>query len=212
MARKDKKYHFIYKTTNLINDKYYIGTHSTENLDDGYMGYGRRLKYSLKKYGKENHKTEILEFLESRKKLKIREEEIVNLNEIAKNECMNLQIGGGGGFINEDHIEKCRKGASKWMKKQWENEEFRNKINSLSSDRMKQNHKNGKIKYDTFTGKTHSKKTKNKMSKSKKGRSTGKENSQYGTCWITKDNINKKIKKEELNKFINLGWEKGRKI
>lgn len=31
-------YYFIYKTTNLINGKYYIGQHRTECIDDGYLG------------------------------------------------------------------------------------------------------------------------------------------------------------------------------
>ena len=31
-----KKYYFIYKTTNKINGKYYIGQHITTNLDDNY--------------------------------------------------------------------------------------------------------------------------------------------------------------------------------
>ena len=63
MARKEKKYHFIYKTTNLLSGKYYIGMHSTDNLDDGYLGSGRRLRYSINKYGKESHKREIIEFV-----------------------------------------------------------------------------------------------------------------------------------------------------
>ena len=52
-----------------------------------------------------------------------------------------------------------------------------------------------------------------KMSESKKlsGSQKGIKNSQYGTCWIYSTDIqkNKKIKKEELNKYISLGWVRG---
>jgi hypothetical protein len=94
--RKQKQYHFIYKTTNLLNGKYYIGMHSSDSLTDGYLGSGKRLRYSINKYGKINHIREILEFCKTREDLKAREIEIVNLNEITKLECMNLKIGGEG--------------------------------------------------------------------------------------------------------------------
>ena len=38
----------------MLNGKYYVGKHSTNNLNDGYIGSGDRLRKSVKKYGKEN--------------------------------------------------------------------------------------------------------------------------------------------------------------
>lgn len=49
-----RKYHYIYKTTCTITSKFYIGMHSTDNLEDGYVGSGKRLWYSINKHGKEN--------------------------------------------------------------------------------------------------------------------------------------------------------------
>jgi hypothetical protein len=121
MARKEKQYHYIYKTTNMLNGKYYYGMHSTDNLNNDYFGSGRRLKRSLNKYGKENHKVDIIEFLSNRKSLVDREKEIVNLNEVAKENCMNLRIGGTGGLegLSDESIQKIRKGASDFLKRQW---------------------------------------------------------------------------------------------
>lgn len=218
MARKEKKYHFIYKTTNLLSGKYYIGMHSTDNLNDGYMGSGKRLRRSLNKYGKENHKVEILEFLISREELKKREKEIVTLNEIAKVECMNLTVGGEGSFdiINEKGLNnksgQCFLGGKAVSEKFKNDEEFLKNHIARSSVILKKTHKEGKIKYDTFLGRQHSEKTKKLMSRLKKGTGIGKENSQYGTCWITKEGMNKKIKKEELKKFKKQGWIEGRNI
>ncbi len=91
----NKKYHYIYKITNLLNSKYYIGMHSTNNLEDGYLGSGTYLRRSVKKHGKDNFRIEILHWRENREELSKLEKEIVTLDEIAKVECMNLKIGGG---------------------------------------------------------------------------------------------------------------------
>ena len=44
----------IYKTTNLINGKIYIGM--SKNKKENYLGSGIYLKYAIDKYGKENFK------------------------------------------------------------------------------------------------------------------------------------------------------------
>lgn len=52
-----KKYNYIYKTTNLINGKIYIGVHSTNNLEDGYIGCGIKSQACVKKFYKSNRKS-----------------------------------------------------------------------------------------------------------------------------------------------------------
>ena len=69
MSKKIHQHYYIYKTTNLINGKYYFGMHCTDNLNDGYIGSGTQLKRSIIKHGKENFKTEILEFLPTKEEL-----------------------------------------------------------------------------------------------------------------------------------------------
>lgn len=43
------------------------------------------------------------------------------------------------------------------------------------------------------------------------GHNKGEKNSQYGTKWISKDGIKMKIKKEQLNEYLNNGWHLGMK-
>ena len=211
MARKEKIYHYIYKTTNLLNGKYYYGMHSTNNLEDGYLGSGKRLRYSVNKHGKENHSVEILEFLPDRKELVKREKEIVNLNEIAKENCMNIMTGGEGGLPTNINLELFhylggKAGGNIHAQKLKNDPEFAEAFKLISSNRMKKLHLDGKS--HSWKGKHHSIETKELMRKSHDG--TGKKNSQYGTCWITNGFENKKVKKEELHLLSN-GWKLGRK-
>lgn len=92
----NKKYNYFYKITNLINNHFYYGIHSTDNIDDGYMGSGHRLHRAYKKYGETNFIKEILKYFETRDEALDYEEFVVNENLIKDKNCYNEVLGGGG--------------------------------------------------------------------------------------------------------------------
>lgn len=94
--------YYMYKITNMINSKIYIGVHSVRILnieDDTYMGSGIRIKAAIKKYGIENFNREILEIFENSEQAFAKEKEIVNQEFVYRNDTYNLAIGGKGGKL-----------------------------------------------------------------------------------------------------------------
>ena len=193
-----KKYHYIYKTTNLLSGRYYVGMHSTDDLNDGYMGSGKRLKASIKKHGIENHKFEILEFFDSREELALREGQLVTMKEVASKECMNLKVGGIGGFPPS---------AKKIFMEKMKDFDFKKVFGEKCSERNRKLYESGvykNFKYD-WTGRKHKLESIQKMKETKKGQGKGETNSQFGTFWITDGKTNKKTNSE-----IPEGWYRGR--
>ncbi len=93
-----KKYMFVYRTTNLINGKIYIGQHSTNNLKDGYKGSGVLINKAFSKYGKDNFKFEIIEFSDSREYLDEIEKNIIKEQKALDSGVgYNIHQGGLGG-------------------------------------------------------------------------------------------------------------------
>lgn len=240
MARKEKKYHFIYKTTNLLNDKYYIEMHSTNDLNDRYLGSGKYLKRSIKRYGKNNFKFEKLKFFSSRKELIEGEKEYVNDIVLQDQLCMNLREGGGGTVVDFKHSEETKRRRSIESSKTYE-ERVGDKRAKIWSNRISKS----LIKYNKEIG--ISDETRKKLSNSHKGQIPWNKNQKTGFIpWnkgvvgsmigkgsgVQKGNVpwnkgkindkiwiynnfekkTKQIKPDELQKWINLGWIKGRKI
>jgi len=93
-----KKFMFVYRTTNLINGKFYIGQHSTNDLTDGYKGSGLLINKAFKKYGKINFNIEIIEFSQSREYLDELEKKLIKEYKSSNNNIgYNLHQGGLGG-------------------------------------------------------------------------------------------------------------------
>jgi len=183
--------------------------HSTNDLEDGYLGSGKQLWHSIRKYGKENHKREILEYFSDRESLRKREEEIITEDFIKDKMCMNLCLGLG--WTKETSIKGherqrwLRENDSKWV-------EHKRKVQSLS---MKKQYEDGirerKFHYSRI-GKKTSKETKEKLSQSLKGKNAGEKNGCFGTKWIYNEDLKilKQCKIEELEKYLAIdGWKLG---
>lgn len=100
----------IYKTTNLINNKIYVG--KDRNNINSYLGSGVILQRAIQKYGRQNFKKEILEFCDTYDELNEREKFwIKKLN--AQDRQVGYNIAGGSGHfgyhISENHKEYLQK-------------------------------------------------------------------------------------------------------
>jgi hypothetical protein len=117
-------YHIVYQTTNLVNLKIYIGIHSTNNLDDGYIGSGKTMIKAIKKYGKENFKKEILHYCKSREEACDVELYLVNEQFVERPDVYNIRLGGGNkGVMSKESKIKL----SNSLKKTYSNNNYINK-------------------------------------------------------------------------------------
>lgn len=187
----------IYKTTNLINGKFYIGAHKTDDPNDEYLGSGDLLRLAFRKYGRQNFSKEVLFIFENSYEMFEKEAEIVNSDFVADPNTYNLRIGGEGGFTEEMAMARLKLYPKSPFFGKTHSEETRKKI----SGRRRLNPGVG------FTGKVHSDEYKKMMSSVMKVRQAGKRNSQFGTRWITNGTINKKIHSTEK---LPSGWRYGR--
>lgn len=179
----------IYRVTNCINGKTYIGQHRYEELDDDYMGSGVLLHKAYKKYGIENFKKEIIcknvqykETIDDMEKFYIKKER--ELNPFG---CYNIADGGEGftGHHSEESRKKVSetlKGRPAWNKGKHHSEETKKKIGlkskgrpgpnrgkHMSEEQKKKISDANKGNKNPFYGKHHSDETKRKISEACKG-------------------------------------------
>lgn len=222
-------FYTVYKTTNKINGKIYIGVHKTNNLDDDYLGSGKHLGYAIDKYGIENFEKEILAIFEKSSDMFKMESELVNDDFVERDDTYNIKLGGHGGFdwINENKNSKkyidqrVKNGKSpqsqaalkqgiatqKWLSKN--NPEWCIKRSESLSRGVKKYYKNGGK--NGFKGKKHTEEFKKKIGSINSKKQFGSGNSQYGTMWIYNLEL-KESKRIMKTDPIPEGWLKGRKI
>ena len=130
-----KKY-YVYKTTNTINDKIYIGVHGSKDIEnDTYLGSGTNLKPDIKHYGAENFSREILSKFDTREEALKEEKSIVTKEFIESENTYNMCLGGMGPTnVNLQARKKQGKSLSKSFQKPELRERMSESIRKLWQD------------------------------------------------------------------------------
>lgn len=182
---------FIYVTTNLITGKKYVGFHRG-CPNDTYLGSGKALKNSIRKYGAKNFKKEILEECQIHNHLELEEKWIEELDTLypkgynispsggfsksgGKHSCITRKklseshIGvGKGKKLSIDHKEKIRKSLIGKNKGKKHTEETKKQISIKQSGRILSEETKSRMSISSKNGMT--KEIKEKISESCKGR------------------------------------------
>jgi len=130
--------YIIYKITNLINSKIYVGKHQTINIDDDYYGSGVALQKAIKKYGKSKFKKEILFIFDNEEEMNRKEIELVTEDFIKTGRTYNIGVGGEGGphFKGRTHSEDTKRVISEKAKGRKFTEETRKKLSESNKKRV----------------------------------------------------------------------------
>lgn len=157
-----KKYHFVYITRRIGTPYYYYGVHSTDDLDDSYIGSGYHFLNAVSKYGKESFSREIIKFFDSHDEALKYENKIITKEVLNDEYCYNIQHGGKGS--KEEHLLSTKEKMSASAKGR--------KMSSESIDKIKNNIR----KRVEEQGYYHNEETRKKISNTLKGKDMGQYN------------------------------------
>lgn len=199
----------IYKTTNLINGKIYIGQYRGKSKK--YFGSGTLIKQAIKKYGKENFVRETLEDnIDNQTLLNEREKYWISFYKSRDRDIgYNLTEGGDGNPSPDEETRKkmadSHKGEKHYLFNKHQPEETRRKIaegnrgKKASLETLKKMSAVASGENNPFYGKHHTEESKLKNSESNKIAQAGENNGMFG-----------KKQKEESKKKMSLKWEENK--
>lgn len=186
-----RKYCYLYQITNKINGKIYVGVHSTDDLNDGYMGSGSLLKKAFAKYGMEAFEKLILKQFSSEQEMYLEEASIVTAEFIEREDTYNLKEGGEGGTTPCQEVKDKIKLAHQNLQRKsmgWYSIESQNKIKAYQqSEKGKSDRKKAVLK--ATQPEAIRKRNESQGYKHKRGTKN--------TIWITDGQQNRMLKIEE---------------
>jgi group I intron endonuclease len=220
-----KNHNFVYITTNTINGKQYIGEHSSDILDDNYLGSGYYLKRAISKYGKELFVREILEICNSKEEAFHKQYEyICKFNTLNPN-GYNISPHGGYGVNGCSLSEETKRKISQSEKGKFVSPESIEKMkvklrgkkhSGESKHKMSESQKGEKC---FWFGKTHLDQTKEKIRTTLLNRAIPTSKTTLdklssvtkGRIWVVnhKEEHNKRIWPREFDQYKILGYERG---
>ncbi len=203
--------HSVYKTINLINQKYYIGKHSSKNPNDEYLGSGLALQRAIKKHGLENFKKEVLHLYESEVDAYNKERELLEeLDGVKDPLCYNLCYGGVGFWKGATHSAEARDKISEGNKGKVRTEEAKQKY-SASKKGIPKSDKHKQRLSEVNLGKTLGEDTRKKISESNMGRiQTAETREKISKANVGRPSIRKGIECSEETKQKMSAAQKGR--
>lgn len=180
----NERYGYIYRTTNIINGRKYIGQHKRIELDNYYKGSNKKLQEDIKRFGRDNFHVEILEWCYSKEQLDERERFWISFYS-AETDVNYYNIYGGG---YPDHIPQETRDI-------------------IRDKKLEINKQKGKL-FWVNNGVTESLISQSQMQEFSingyiKGRLPG-------TIYVNKDGVSIRIKETELHRYIKDGYSLGK--
>ena len=213
-------FYTVYRTQNLVNGKYYFGVHKTKDPYDGYLGSGKILKAAMMKYGESSFIKNVCFIFDNAEKAFAKEFELIETYRVDPL-CYNLRQGGSGGFdwINQEGFNGTyfvtkesvlKREATRRRQFETNVESRRTRLEHINRIRLLidpvKRESRRQLAVDTWRGHKHTEETKKKFSQR-----VGKSNSQFGTRWVNRNGVVKKVRSDEVENHLCDGWRRGRK-